>query len=345
MKEIFKNYISTMLFIAIWYIFYTNNSYYSEFLFFDITYINFKINTIDIFNMLITIYAIVLIPFYIVENEKSKARIAIEYAINKFKNNDYKINHIEKSSILAWIVKLFFAPLMIMWISSNLADIINKVYYWSSEIWLFFKSFYYFYNNYIFLTIFKLIIFIDLLFFTIWYLVESKHLWNKIKSVEPTMLWWVVALICYPPFNYAFDNFVWWYSSDFPTFDNFYIHIILNSLILISFAIYSWASISLWLKASNLTNRWIVTKWPYKYVRHPAYIAKNISWFIWALPLIFINIKNLDLFNLLIVLLSIWTWCFIYYMRAITEEKHLEMDNDYVEYKKKVKYKFIPKIY
>ena len=345
MKEILKNYISSMIFIAIWYIFYTNNNYFNSFLFFDITYINFKINTLDIFNMLITIYAIVLIPFYLIENEKSKARIIIEYIIKKFKDNEYKINNEEKNSILAWLVKLFFAPLMIMWISSNLSDIINKVYYWYSEIWMFFKSFYYFYNNYIFITIFKLIIFIDLLFFTLWYLVESKHLWNKIKSVEPTMLWWVVALICYPPFNWAFDSFVWWYSSDFPTFWNIYIHIILNTIVLISFWIYSRASVSLWLKASNLTNRWIITKWPYKYVRHPAYIAKNISWFIWAFPLIFINIKNLDLFNLLIVLLSISTWWFIYYMRAITEEKHLEMDKDYIEYKKKVKYKFIPKIY
>jgi len=32
----------------------------------------------------------------------------------------------------------------------------------------------------------------------------------------------------------------------------------------------------------------------------------------------------------------------IYYMRAMTEEKHLEIDPDYLEYKKKVKYKFIP---
>jgi len=29
-------------------------------------------------------------------------------------------------------------------------------------------------------------------------------------------------------------------------------------------------------------------------------------------------------------------------MRAMTEEKHLEMDKKYIEYKKKVKYKFIP---
>ncbi len=345
MKEVLKNYISTILFITIWYIFYTNNSYYNGFLFFDITYINFKINTLDIFNILFTIYAIVLIPFYIIENEKSKARIVIEYVIKKINNSEYKISPEEKNSILAWLVKLFFIPLMIMWISSNFSEIVNKIYTSSKEIDMIFKNFYYFYNNYIFITIFKFIIFIDLLFFTTWYLVESKHLWNKIKSVEPTILWWLVALICYPPFNSAFDNLAGWYSSDFPTFWNIYINITLNILLLIFFWIYSRASVSLWLKASNLTNRWIITKWPYKYVRHPAYISKNISWFIWTLPLIFLNIKNLDILNLLIILLSISAWAFIYYMRAITEEKHLEMDKDYIEYKKKVKYKFIPKLY
>lgn len=75
MKEILKNYISSMIFIAIWYIFYTNNNYFNSFLFFDITYINFKINTLDIFNMLITIYAIVLIPFYLIKMKNQKLEL------------------------------------------------------------------------------------------------------------------------------------------------------------------------------------------------------------------------------------------------------------------------------
>jgi len=141
------------------------------------------------------------------------------------------------------------------------------------------------------------------------------------------------------------NNFFTWYSTDFPHFNNIYIHLTLNSLLLIFFAIYSRASISLWLKASNLTNRWIVSKWPYKYVRHPAYISKNISWFIWTLPIIIVNIRNFNIYNLFLIFTSISAWWFIYYMRSVTEERHLEMDKDYVEYKKKVKYKFIPKIY
>lgn len=345
MKELIKNYITTMIVIVLSYIFFTNNSYYNWFLFYDIRIIDFVINTKDIFFYLIILYSIALIPFYLLEKEKSKARIIFWAIKNKIWNANYKINNEEKNSILAWLVKIFFVPLMIIWISSNISEIINNFYYWKITIQNLINNFSYIFNNSLFITIFKVIIFIDLLFFTLWYLLESKYLWNKIKSVEPTMLWWTVALICYPPFNWAFDNFVWWYSSDFPIFENTYIHIILNSILLVFFTIYSWASVSLWLKASNLTNRWIVRKWPYKYVRHPAYISKNIAWIIWAMPLIIVNIKNLDFFNLFVIFLSVWAWMFIYYLRSITEEKHLEMDSEYIDYKKKVKYKFIPWIY
>ncbi len=345
MKELLKNYLSSSLFIILWYIFYTHNTYYKWFLLFDIQIIDFHLNTIDIFNFLLILYLALLIPFYLIENEKSKARIILNSIKNKLTIKKYKITIEEKNSILAWVIKLFFVPLMIIWISQDASIIINKVYSWWGELNLFSKNFYFFYNNYIFLTIFKLIIFTDLLFFTLWYLLESKHLWNKIKSVEPTTLWWLVAIICYPPFNSVMNNFFTWYSTDFPHFNNIYIHLTLNSLLLIFFAIYSRASISLWLKASNLTNRWIVSKWPYKYVRHPAYISKNISWFIWTLPIIIVNIRNFNIYNLFLIFTSISAWWFIYYMRSVTEERHLEMDKDYVEYKKKVKYKFIPKIY
>ncbi|MDD2907840.1 MAG: isoprenylcysteine carboxylmethyltransferase family protein [Candidatus Gracilibacteria bacterium] len=345
MKELIKNYISSAFFIILGYVFYTQNSYYKGFLFFDIQFINTKINTLDIFQFLLYLYLALLIPFYLVENNKSKARIVLNSIKNKLTIKNYKIKDEEKNSILAWIVKFFFAPLMIIWIFQNLGVIVNKVYYGFNETSTFFQNFYYFYNNYIFLTIFKLIIFIDLLFFTLGYLLESKYLGNKIKSVEPTVLGWLVALICYPPFNSVMDNFFAWYSSETPMFNNFYVHIILNSLLLVFFAIYSRASVALGLKASNLTNRGIISKGPYKYVRHPAYISKNISWFIGALPIIFINIKEFNIYNLFLIFASISAWGFIYYMRAVTEERHLELDDEYIEYKKKVKYKFIPKIF
>ncbi|MDR0771789.1 MAG: hypothetical protein LBF15_01695 [Candidatus Peribacteria bacterium] len=66
---------------------------------------------------------------------------------------------------------------------------------------------------------------------------------------------WVVALACYPPFNASTEKIFTWWSQNFPTFANAYVHITMNSLILISFTIYARASVALGLKASNLTNR------------------------------------------------------------------------------------------
>lgn len=345
MRNLAKNYLSTMLFISIAYFFYVNNNYYKDFLIKDMNILSFNFNSLDVFHIIIIIYAILLIPFYIIENEKSKARIAIEYVWKKIKNNSYKIKKEEKNSILAWLVKAFFLPMMIIWLTGNIWFVIDKVYWWSNEIELLSSNFLYYFNTYLFAWILTFIFIIDLLFFTLWYMLESKYLWNKIKSVEPTLLWWAVVLICYPPFNISIEKVLWWYSSDYPTFDNMYIHITMNIIILITFAIYSRASVALWLKASNLTNRWIISRWPYKYIRHPAYATKNLARLIWALPIIILNIKELNIKMIILISISLILWFTIYYLRSITEERHLEIDPDYKEYKKKVKYKFIPKIY
>ena len=55
---------------------------------------------------------------------------------------------------------------------------------------------------------------------------------------------------------------------------------------LLCIGIYVWASLALGWRASNLTNRGIVTTGPYRWLRHPAYAAKNVSWWIGATPLV-----------------------------------------------------------
>jgi protein-S-isoprenylcysteine O-methyltransferase Ste14 len=42
---------------------------------------------------------------------------------------------------------------------------------------------------------------------------------------------------------------------------------------------------------------------------------------------------------------SISAWIFLYYLRAITEERHLLKDDEYKAYIEKVKYRFIPKLF
>lgn len=347
MINFLKNYLSTISFIIIAYFLFLDNSFYYNFLIkdFSFTFNFFSLNTLIVYQTIIISYIIFLIPFYIRYKEKSKARMIVEYILNKVMNFKYKLHKEEKISILAWTVKLFFAPLMIVWFVWQVFTMTNNIYLSYNDLSILDYSFLVFFNKHFFWLALSIILFIDLIFFTIWYLIEIPVLKNKIKSVESTFLWWFVVLVCYPPFNTYTTSIIWWYSSDFPKFGNGNMHIILNLAILVFMWIYAWASFSLWLKASNLTNRWIVKKWPYKYVRHPAYFSKNLAWWIWGMPLLIGNIQSGQYRHFFIVLFSLSVWTFIYYMRAMTEEKHLSLDDDYVKYKKEVKYKFVPRVF
>ena len=163
------------------------------------------------------------------------------------------------------------------------------------------------------------------------YAFEWPRLKNVVKSVEPTILGWVVALICYPPFNSYIGKYIPWGASDHVIFWSPGYTEIFRTLVVILFIIYLWATFALGAKASNLTNRGIVTKFPYSIVRHPAYISKVLTWWVTLLPVM--NWK---------FALGMLFWTVIYYFRAITEERHLKQDPNYILYCKKVKWKFIP---
>jgi len=104
------------------------------------------------------------------------------------------------------------------------------------------------------------------------------------------------------------------------------------SLITLLWGVFVCASISLGFKASNLTNRGIVKNGPYRFVRHPAYSAKLALWYIQG---IFFGRFCLGL---------LLGFTLIYFLRAWTEERHLSMDPGYIEYKKSVRWRFIPGI-
>lgn len=347
MKNFLKNYLSTMSFLGIAFFYFSNISYYQKQLLreFYIPDTQLVIYSENIFIWIILFYAIVLLVYYWKYNQKSKARIVYRYVIDKIHNKERKISSEEKTAILSWVLKLFFWPLMIIWFMDHIHKLWINIYLSFLDFENLSQNLLLFFNKYLFIICLSIILFIDVLFFTIWYLFEAPFFKNTIKSVQPSLFWWLIALICYPPFNTWINELIWWYSSNFPQFSNTYIHIWLNISILILMSIYSWASFSLWLKASNLTNRGIIKKWPYKYIRHPAYITKNISWWIWWLPFIILAINNNNYTQVLFIIFSLIMWTTIYYFRAITEEKHLSDDQDYLKYKNEVKYKFIPKIW
>jgi protein-S-isoprenylcysteine O-methyltransferase Ste14 len=103
-----------------------------------------------------------------------------------------------------------------------------------------------------------------------------------------------------------------------------------SSAVTLLWGVFTWASVAMGFKGSNLTNRGIVARGPYRFVRHPAYIAKFTLWCIEGIFFAAFSLTQLAGFGL------------IYFLRAWTEERHLSRDPDYLAYKKKVRWMFIP---
>lgn len=187
-----KNYLSTMLFIITAYLLYNGSDYFTGFLSHSlkIPFWGIETSTNFMFLSIVVLYSLCLIPFYLYYSQKSKARIVLAYFWKIIKGGDNSLSHIEKTALLAWIVKIFFAPLMIMWLSDHVFGLINNIYnFWLGKE-LITSNFVIFYKTYFFWTAFSLILFTDVFFFTIGYLIEMPVLKNTIRSVEPTIIGW-----------------------------------------------------------------------------------------------------------------------------------------------------------
>lgn len=246
----------------------------------------------------------------------------------------------ERLGLLSILLKGYFAPLMIVWLFDHSAQLLAHAH----DLWAAWGGVdaLALFNAHGFWLLFKLILFFDVFFFTLGYLIELPVLKNEIRSVDPSLFGWAVALACYPPFNGLTSQVFGWHTTDFPQFDHVGVHLAANAALLILMAIYSWASLALLFKASNLTHRGIVAHGPYRYVRHPAYVCKNLAWWIGLMPAAHAA-AQVSLTALLTVLGSMAAWSTIYALRAITEERHLlSVDGEYAAYCQRVRYRFIP---
>lgn len=229
-------------------------------------------------------------------------------------------NEKSRLGILTIVVKFFFVPLMVSWSIAHfyyLADS-GGISQWNI------------YQINAFLV--EVFIFLDTTIFAFGYLVESRRLKSEIKSIDPTLLGWVVCLWCYPPFNVfsfkPFDYYIIRLHLECPAWGQ----VLLTCIITVLWGVFAWATVALGFKASNLTNRGIVRTGPYRFVRHPAYTVKMLIWIIQG-----VFFAQFGLFILA-------GFAIIYVLRAWTEERHLSMDRDYLEYKRQVKWQFIPGI-
>ncbi len=238
----------------------------------------------------------------------------------------------EAVAFRAIAVKAIFWPLMVVWLQMQAHDLTT-----SAQAYLSFGRFF----PYGYCAIYHGLFVVDVLLFAVGYGVEHPWLGNEIRSVEPTLLGWLAALLCYPPLAWLSSNALGWFSFELPQFRSPTFQVGAGVAMLLGVGVYAWATLALGLRASNLTNRGIVTTGPYRWMRHPAYVAKNLSWWIGATPLL-LKFAWTDPWRVAPVILGTAAWSGIYVLRALTEERHLGSDPDYQAYSSRVRWRFIP---
>ncbi len=223
---------------------------------------------------------------------------------------------------LGWLVKGFFLPLMFVYLVANCAFLFDQDYgklLATSE------------------GLFRFavggLMFVDVLFAVVGYCLSLRLFDSHIRSTDPTLFGWLVAVVCYEPFWAVFSVNYFTYNADGYDWGQWLansplLHALWGGAILALFAIYAMATVAFGLRFSNLTNRGILTNGVYRYSKHPAYISKNLAWWLIAVP--FVSAQGVpDAIHSCVLLLGVNG---IYFLRARTEERHLSADPTYVQY-------------
>jgi protein-S-isoprenylcysteine O-methyltransferase Ste14 len=222
--------------------------------------------------------------------------------------------------LLGWAVKGFFLPIMFVSTADDLRWLAEYHRDWSRVI-----------STEIMEDIIRILFLVDVTYAAAGYVLTLRLLDTQIRSAEPTVAGWFVALMCYLPFwNALFGPRYLAYGDD-----NWHVllaswpvmHWMWASVIFVLLGIYAWATVSFGIRFSNLTNRGILTHGPYRWTKHPAYLSKNLTWWMMAVPFIAGSAEDAVRNCLLLAGVNL-----IYFARAKTEERHLSQDPDYVAY-------------
>jgi protein-S-isoprenylcysteine O-methyltransferase Ste14 len=224
--------------------------------------------------------------------------------------------------LLGWTVKGFFLPLMTVYLSGEIKSLNDALANLGDGHALMPVYQVFYHVSYT----------LDLLFCVVGYSAAIRLFDAQIRSVEPTVAGWLVALMCYQPFYSVIGKFYLQYD-DGTFWDNWLqdwpaVRVAWAAVVIALTLIYSLCTVSFGLRFSNLTHRGIITSGPYRFTKHPAYLAKNLSWWLISVPFVSELGWGAALRNcLLLGLLN-----GVYYARARTEERHLSADPTYVAY-------------
>jgi len=221
----------------------------------------------------------------------------------------------------AWIIKAFFGAFMISILPGGFAEVVNADFsgILSDPVRLEFF-------------LIALMFVADVQIGTVGYLVTLRPLDAQIRSGNPFLGGRLVALICYPPMVFAFmgTGSIFAYEVNTPGWTHWLagqppLLWLWGGLLVILTGIYAWATLAFGIRFSNLTYRGVFTNGPYRYTRHPAYVSKNLFWWLSSMPFLVSSGSAAD-----VVRNTFFLGCVsaIYYWRAKTEEAHLLMEDE-----------------
>jgi protein-S-isoprenylcysteine O-methyltransferase Ste14 len=257
-----------------------------------------------------------------------------------------RFGEIDKKAARALLVKLFFTPLMTVFFTDQFPHLVNNIGFVAGALpRVLFGSGYPHaqFNTDLFNISIAFIFSIDVALAWCGYVISSRWVDNQTVTAEPTLLGWLVCIACYPPFQRLLGLY---YSAPGERavlqFSNQWLITLFTVMMVLSYFVYMSATLWFGVRFSNLTNRGIIRKGPYAFIRHPAYASKNFAWWCVMFPAIVYNAMHTGLGTAAIQILGLIFMTWFYYLRAITEERHLGMDPYYQAYCRQVRYRFIP---
>jgi protein-S-isoprenylcysteine O-methyltransferase Ste14 len=175
---------------------------------------------------------------------------------------------------------------------------------------------------------------IDVSVATVGYLLTMKPLDAHIRSANPYAAGWTAALICYPPFILMNEGGPLYYNVGTREWSVWLAGhplalTLVGAMLVALTAIYAWATLAFGIRFSNLTHRGILTHGPYRWSKHPAYLSKNLFWWLSTMPFLVTTGSLTDMVRNTAVLTAVSG---VYYWRARTEERHLGADPAYQAY-------------
>lgn len=227
-----------------------------------------------------------------------------------------------KRHALGWLVKTFFFALMFC----DLAATLPRFRYASWD--LFSLPFLTFFD-----LIFRASLAFELVFVAGGYLLSCRLLNSKIRAVDETLFGWVIAAMSYAPFLQLFYTHYLGYHVKGMSWrvwlaDNEIALWIWGSVILALMVLHMWCDACFGVRFSNLTHRGVITNGAYRFSKHPAYVLKNLRWWMVSIPFIGAGSWDETLRHCLMML----GVNLVYTLRSLAEERLLSQDPVYVAY-------------